>query len=208
MAKIGIFYGSSTGNTELVAEKIKVLFGSDAADTCNIDAASKEEIEEYDYIIFGTSTWGIGDPQDDWEDFIDILTEMSFNKKKVALFGLGDQVSYTNSFVDGMGAIYDAIYDRVDIVGAWPTNGYTFNESAAVKNDKFVGLAIDKELLQRSSLEFKRLCALIPWMRIRPDGVLQVSVDHQTRRIWCVIPPAGIRNGVIWEVHKQKTNGV
>jgi flavodoxin I len=144
MAKIGIFYGSSTGNTEVVAEKISALFGKDA-DIHNIDSTSKDEIEKYDYLVFGTSTWGIGDMQDDWEDFIEVLEEVNFNKKKVALFGLGDQVNYTDSFVDGMGAIYDAIYDRVDIVGAWPNDGYTFNESAAQKNGKFIGLAIDKE---------------------------------------------------------------
>ncbi|MCD4725404.1 MAG: flavodoxin [Bacteroidales bacterium] len=144
MAKIGIFYGSSTGNTELIAEKIKALFGNDA-DTCNIDAASIEDIEKYEFLIFGTSSWGIGDTQDDWDDFMDILSGMTFNKKKLALFGLGDQINYPDSFADGIGIIYDAIYDRVDVVGAWPLDGYTFNESAAVKNGMFVGLAIDKE---------------------------------------------------------------
>ncbi len=146
MVKIGIFYGSSTGNTELIAEKIKALFGDDAdADAFNIDAVSTEDIEKYEFLIFGTSSWGIGDAQDDWDDFMDILLGMNFNKKKLALFGLGDQLNYPDSFVDGMGILYDAIYDRVDIVGAWPLDGYTFNESAAVKNSMFVGLAIDKE---------------------------------------------------------------
>jgi len=144
MARIGIFYGSSTGNTEVVAEKIKALFGDDA-DLHNIDSASKMDIENYEYLIFGTSSWGIGDMQDDWEDFIDTLDEVNFSKKKVALFGLGDQVNYTDSFVDGMGGIYDTIYDRVDIVGSWPRDGYTSHETAAQKNGKFIGLAIDKE---------------------------------------------------------------
>lgn len=144
MKKIGIFYGSSTGNTEIVADKIKALFGKDA-ETINIDSASKEDLEKYDFLVLGTSTWGIGDMQDDWEDFIEILEDVNLDKKKVALFGLGDQVNYADSFVDGMGAIHDAIYDRVDIVGAWPLDGYTFNESAAQKNGKFIGLAIDKE---------------------------------------------------------------
>ncbi len=127
-----------------MADKIKALFGEDA-ETINIDSASKEDMEKYDFLILGTSTWGIGDMQDDWEDFADILAEVNLDKKKVALFGLGDQVNYPESFVDGMGAIYDAIYDRVDIVGSWPTEGYTFNESAATKNGNFIGLPIDKE---------------------------------------------------------------
>lgn len=154
MAKIGIFYGSSTGNTEVVAEKIKLLFDKDA-ELHSIEDASKADIEKYKYLIFGTSTWGIGDMQDDWEDFIEVLEEVIFNGKKLALFGLGDQLNYPDSFVDGMGAIHDAIYDRVDIVGAWPTDGYTFKESAAVKNGEFVGLALDKE--NQQSLTDKRL---------------------------------------------------
>jgi len=144
MAKIGIFYGSSTGNTELIAGKFRKLFGDDA-EMVNIDAAGKEDIEKFDYLIFGSSTWGIGDAQDDWDDFLEVLSDISFTNKKVALFGLGDQLNYPDAFVDGMGVIYDAIYDRADIVGAWPVDGYTFNESAAVKQGKFVGLAIDKE---------------------------------------------------------------
>lgn len=144
MKKIGIFYGSSTGNTEVVAGKLKSLFG-EKADLHNIDSATKEDIEKYDNLIFGTSTWGIGDMQDDWEDFIEVLEEVDFNKKKVAFFGLGDQENYADSFVDGMGAIYDAIYDRIDLVGEWPVEGYDFNESASTKNGNFIGLAIDKE---------------------------------------------------------------
>lgn len=144
MAKIGIFYGSSTGNTELVAGKLRELFAGDA-EMVNIDAAGKEDIEKFDYLIFGSSTWGIGDAQDDWDDFLIVLSDISFTNKKVALFGLGDQLNYPDAFVDGMGVICDAIYDKADIVGAWPVEGYTFNESAAVKQGKFVGLAIDKE---------------------------------------------------------------
>lgn len=144
MAKIGIFYGSSTGNTEVLAEKLQTFFNGDA-ELNNIDVVEKEDIEKYDYLIFGVSTWGVGDMQDDWDYFLDMLEEVDMSKKKVALFGLGDQVNYPESFVDGMGVIYDAIYDRTEIVGAWPLQGYTFKESAAVKNGKFVGLALDKE---------------------------------------------------------------
>lgn len=160
MKKIGIFYGSSTGNTEIVADKIKALFGKDA-ETINIDSASKEDFEKYDFLVLGTSTWGIGDMQDDWEDFLEILEDVNLDKKKVALFGLGDQVNYADSFVDGMGAIHDAIYERVDIIGAWPLDGYTFNESAAQKNGKFIGLAIDKENQQDLTDE-----RLKEWVRI------------------------------------------
>jgi flavodoxin I len=143
MKKIGIFYGSSTGNTELIADKIQQAFGEEKADVFNIDAVEKIEMEQYPYLIFGTSTWGLGDLQDDWEEFIDIFNTIDLSKKKVALFGLGDQEVYTESFVNGMGELYAHISKRTNIVGEWPTEGYDFISSKAVKKDKFVGLAID-----------------------------------------------------------------
>lgn len=143
MKKIGIFYGSSTGNTEVIADKIQQNFGEDIADVFNIDGVDKKDIEKYPYLIFGTSTWGLGDMQDDWEDFMDDLKTIDLSKKKVAFFGLGDQEVYADSFVNGMGELYDQIAKHTNVVGAWPSKGYKFRHSKAVKNDKFVGLAID-----------------------------------------------------------------
>ncbi len=143
MKKIGIFYGSSTGNTEVIADKIQQHFGEDRADVFNIDAVEKIEIEQYPYLIFGTSTWGLGDLQDDWEEFVEVLKTIDLSQKKIALFGLGDQEVYAHSFVNGMGYLYEHVAKNTDIVGEWPTDGYTFTTSKAVKKGKFVGLAID-----------------------------------------------------------------
>ncbi len=143
MKKIGIFYGSSTGNTEVIADKIQLAFGEEKADVFNIDAVEKSEIERYSYLIFGTSTWGLGDLQDDWEEFIEVFNTIDLTKKKVALFGLGDQEVYSESFANGMGELYEHISKRTNIVGEWPIEGYDFIASKAVKKGKFVGLAID-----------------------------------------------------------------
>ena len=143
MKKIGIFFGSSTGNAELIADRIQAQFGEDIADVHNIDAAEKKELEQYDYLIFGTSTWGLGDLQDDWEDFADELMEADLSQKKVALFGLGDQEVYADSFVDGMGHLYNLIAKSTTVVGAWPAKEYRYVESKAVRKGSFVGLAID-----------------------------------------------------------------
>lgn len=143
MKKIGIFFGSSTGNAELIADRIQLQFGEDNADVHNIDAAEKSEIEQYDYLIFGTSTWGLGELQDDWEDFADELLETDLSLKKVALFGLGDQEVYADSFVDAMGHLYKMIAKSTTVVGAWSTSGYRHTDSRAIDKGKFVGLAID-----------------------------------------------------------------
>ncbi len=145
MAKVGIFYGSSTGNTEYIAEKIKRYLELEDVELFNVDSTAKADVEKCDYLILGTSTWGIGDMQDDWEDFIEAFLSVDLSKKKVALFGLGDQEVYAESFVDGMGHLYDRITDRTKIVGKWPVKDYHFRESDAVRDNVFVGLAIDQD---------------------------------------------------------------
>jgi flavodoxin I len=143
--KIGIFYGSSTGQTELVAEKLHQLLGEANADLINVDVAGGDDLNKYPYLIFGTPTWGVGEMQDDMEDFAEIIEDCDFKGKKIALFGLGDQDTYPDSFADGVGMLYDKIKDKAKIVGQWPRKGYLFNESEAIVDDHFVGLILDQE---------------------------------------------------------------
>jgi flavodoxin I len=146
MANIGIFYGSTTGNTEKVANLILQAFGEENADMYNVDITELSDVEKYKYLIFGVSTWGVSDLQDDFEDFIEILDKVNFTGKKVALFGLGDQSTYTDSFVDAMGILYDRLKKKgVAITGFVSRAGYNFNSSMALIKDKLVGLAIDEE---------------------------------------------------------------
>jgi len=145
MAKIGIFYGSTTGNTETAANKIKELFGADA-DIANISASSIEDMMKYDYLILGSSTWGIGDLQDDWELMIDKLSQADFTGKKIALFGTGDQNVYPDTFVDAIGILYKALKNsNADFIGVWPKKGYDYSDSKAENNDAFVGLVLDED---------------------------------------------------------------
>jgi len=145
MKKIGIFYGSSTGQTEKVAEKLQLLLGEENAELINVDIATKEDIEKYPYLIFGTPTWGVGEMQDDWEDFSETVVKANLKGKKIALFGLGDQDTYPDSFADGVGVLYDKIKDKATIVGQWPKTGYLFHESEAYRDKSFVGLILDQE---------------------------------------------------------------
>ncbi len=145
MKKIGLFYGSSHGKTTKVAELIRDAMGGKNIDLHNIRDAKPGDIAKYDNIIFGTSSWGIGDMQDDWETFIDDIEEIDFKGKKVALFGLGDQKDYPESFVDALGTIYCRLPQKDGVVGMWPVKGYKYYFSSADKNGKFVGLAIDED---------------------------------------------------------------
>ena len=139
-----IFYASSTGNTEQVAKKIqKSLEGFELVD---IASQGISKMLECDTMIIGTSTWGEGDLQDDWEDCFDEFQEMDFNGKTVAFFGLGDQDNYADEFVNAMGTLYEAAkVNGANIIGFTSTQGYEFDESTAAVDDEFVGLVIDED---------------------------------------------------------------
>ena len=143
MKKIGLFYGSTSGRTQKAADLIRKEFGEKLVDSYNIKDIKPELILTYDNLIFGTSAWGIGDMQDDWELFIEQLAELDFKNKKIALFGLGDQKEYPGSFADGLGTLYCRMPNKENIVGFWPTTGYKYYFSSAEKDGKFVGLVID-----------------------------------------------------------------
>lgn len=143
MSKIAIVYGSSTGATEAVAEKIQALF--DDAALFNAESVSVDDLKPYDFLIFGASTTGVGDLQDDWEVLLPKVEKMDFTGKKVALFSLGDSASFSTSFAGAMYYIYKALKGKVEIVGSVSTEGYTFDESDAVIDGRFIGLALDED---------------------------------------------------------------
>ncbi|WP_108823027.1 flavodoxin [Dysgonomonas sp. Marseille-P4361] len=143
MSKIAIVYGSSTGATEAVAEKLQKALGE--ADLYNADGLNVEDLKSYDFLIFGASTTGIGDLQDDWDILLPKIEKLDFTGKKVALFGLGDSASFSTSFAGGMYVIYKALKGKVEIVGSVSAEGYTFDDSEALVDGRFVGLALDED---------------------------------------------------------------
>jgi flavodoxin I len=165
MAKIGLFYGTQTGNTQTAAELIQEEFGGDSVvDLYDIADAESSDFEEYDFIIIGCPTWNIGDLQSDWDGFYDELDNIDFRPKKVAYFGAGDQIGYADNFQDAMGILEEKISSLGGTtVGYWSTNGYEFNESKAVRNGKFVGLALDED--NQSELSNSRIKAWVTQLK-------------------------------------------
>lgn len=141
---IAILYGSSLGNTQFVAQKIQRYFPD--ALLASVSDVKLEELSSFDLVILGTSTWGVGNMQDDFELFVTGLLKTNLAGKQFALFGLGDQNNYPDSFCNGMGKLYHLLKAKsVQFVGLWPVAGYDFSESEAVVDNHFVGLAIDEE---------------------------------------------------------------
>jgi flavodoxin I len=149
MGKIGLFFGSNTGKTEMVAYLMKGEFDKiDASlvDIHNIGRVQPEELLKYNYLILGIPTWNTGQMQDDWENFVPKLKTMDFTGRKIAIFGLGDQNGYGFNFLDAVGMLADRFMERgADVYGLWSTQGYQFEESKAKLEEFFLGLGIDEE---------------------------------------------------------------
>lgn len=144
MEKIGLFFGSDTGVTEDIVERIQNAFKQKEIQLHNIADSTKEDIEGYDKLILASSTWGEGDLQADWEEFEDTLQEIDFTGKTIAFVGLGDQDSYGDTFCNALGHFYE--YTKgANIIGQTSTDGYEYEDSTAIVDGEFVGLILDED---------------------------------------------------------------
>lgn len=105
MKRFGIFYGSTTGTTEQIANIIANKLGSEETDVYDVSKTAPSKVGDYDVILLGASTWGDGDLQDDMHDFLDGLAALDLSKKYVGLFGCGDE-SMSNTFCNAVGEMY------------------------------------------------------------------------------------------------------
>jgi flavodoxin I len=142
--KIAIVYGSTTGKTEAIARQLQQHF--DDADTINVENLDPTTLNRYELLICGTSTWGLGELQSDWEQMIESIAHVKLEGKKVAFFGLGDQVGFPDSFVDGIATLHQAFVQSGAVsIGRWQDSGYVYAASAAAENGYFLGLPLDED---------------------------------------------------------------
>jgi len=106
MSNTIVIYGSSTGTCEAIAEKIAQKLGCEAL---NVQELSADVVAQHQNLILGTSTWGAGELQDDWYDGLSVLKGADLSGKTIALFGCGDCSTYSDTFVGGIGELYDGI---------------------------------------------------------------------------------------------------
>lgn len=152
-----LIYGSDSGATRAVANKIAKKIPVKLVD---IKKATPADFEDCDLLILGIPTYGGGELQVDWEERLDVMKEANLAGKKVALFGLGDQATYPDTFLDAMGALYDAVLDEgAEVVGYADNEDFEFDASTALRDGRFVGLALDQD--NQSSKSDKRIAAWI-----------------------------------------------
>lgn len=144
MKKTGIFYGSTTGNTKSVAEKIAHNLDIPATDVVDVAKAAPSDVAPFDVLLLGSSTWGSGELQDDWYDFIAGLEALDLKGKKIGIFGCGDE-TMADTFCNAIGIIYDRLQKTgAEFIGAFNTDGYEYSETEAKVDGTIVGLLIDE----------------------------------------------------------------
>lgn len=106
MKKVTIIYGSTTGNTERVAELLKSNIAAEVtlADASNAD---KEMVQSADLILLGASTWGYGEIQDDFQAYYDLMNEDLLKGKDVAVFGCGNSDDFPDVYCEAVNLIKD-----------------------------------------------------------------------------------------------------
>jgi flavodoxin I len=146
MKNIGLFYGTETAKTAQIAKKIQEAFGETPIEVVDVEKAWQQDFEKYDYIIAGVSTWFDGELPSYWDELVPLIKTLKLKNKKVAIFGLGDQVKYPDNFVDAIGLLAQVFESAgAKIVGYTSTDGYQFGQSQALVGNQFKGLAIDFE---------------------------------------------------------------
>lgn len=166
MAKIGIIYGSSTGNTRDVCRKLQLMLGHDEADVMDVADIDAEVFSQYPNLILAVSTWGAGDLQDDWEEFFPRLDSVDFTGKVVAVMALGDQQHYGETFADCVPLLVDKVIARGGtVVGFTDPQGYSYVASRAERDGRLLGLILDED--NQADLTDARLKAWIGELRPR-----------------------------------------
>lgn len=171
MNKIAIFYGPEGGSVNRVADTIKGIIGDDKVEMVAVKDATVADIEKYDKIIFGLSTvgkdtWDSEFSTNDWGKFMPEISKADYSEKKVAIFGLGDHVTYAHAFVDHIGLLgRELMKNGAVVVGPVDTDGYEFEESEAIVDGKFIGLPIDEDFEPELTEE-----RIVAWLEVlKPD---------------------------------------
>jgi flavodoxin I len=146
MNKIAIIYSFNAVKTSKVVEMLAGHFDENEIEKVNVEDITREKFLSFDKYILGVPTWFDGELPNYWDEFVPEIEDMGLSGKTFAIFGNGDQVEYTENFVDGIG-LMGKLLESLDarLIGFTSTDGYEFEGSRAVRDGKFLGLALDFE---------------------------------------------------------------
>lgn len=149
MMRVGILYTSVSRATSEVADLIQTQLGSKAAEPADIADIDVQSLESYEALVVGSPTYNTnaednrtGTP---WDDFLyGDLNKANLNGKPVAVYGVGDAVGYPKFFCDAIEELHDRFQSQgCRMIGYTPSDSVEYESSKAVRDDHFLGLALD-----------------------------------------------------------------
>jgi flavodoxin I len=145
MMAAGLFYSTSTGNTETAAEAIGSASGLEA-----MEVGDASDLATYDGLIVGAPTWHTGADElrsgTAWDDILEEIKGLDLNGKPVAVFGCGDSVGYSENFCDAIEELYSTFKAAgAKMIGSVDASGYTYDDSKSMVDGKFLGLPLDED---------------------------------------------------------------
>tara|TARA_B100001248_G_C27276815_1_gene405756 strand:+ start:237 stop:749 length:513 start_codon:yes stop_codon:yes gene_type:complete len=146
--RIKLIYGSDTGNTELITADLVKLLDKDEVEVKTVDEIAEDDWLSHPYYLLGIPTWYDGELQSDWEDYFEEFKKIDFTGKKVAIFGLGDQIGYEEWFCDGIGILGKVVIENGGKLLGYTNkdSSYDFDNSLALADDDTLyGLALDED---------------------------------------------------------------
>jgi flavodoxin I len=189
LSRIGIFFGTESGTTRLIAKRIAKgltlrLGEGVVAKPLNVNRIEPKDLGAFDALILGTPTYGDGvlpgqdngTKETNWAEFLPRLNGQDLSGVRVAVFGLGDQETYPKHFLDAMADLHACFAGLgAEMLGAWPVEGYEFKQSRAVHDGHFLGLALDQHL-----------------QHLLTDQRIEAWLDDLAPRLLADLAPAGL----------------
>ena len=114
-----------------------------------------------------------------------MVTSVDFSGKKVAIFGLGDQEGYPDTFVDAIGVLANIVREGGDaVVGQVSTDGYEFDDRNTPEPTKRRGRMDAPEWkCRRRHFRVWRLLQLRVWVLRSDARNLRLNVEEGVQRI-------------------------
>jgi len=148
--KVALFYAPKGGKVDCISRIITDKARKYQIDRMCVTEVSADKILEYDKIIFGNSSIYNGSNlavvDKNWKSFLNELQKIDLTGKKVAIFGLGNHLTYPAHFVDSIGYLANFLEERnAKIYGKVVDEGYEYRDSKALRDGFFMGLPLDEE---------------------------------------------------------------
>jgi flavodoxin I len=151
-------------------------------DIDSVKGSIAAEFSKHDALIVGTPTWNTGAETErsgtGWDEiYYGEMQNLELRGKKVAVFGLGDSVSYSDNYADASGELHD-VFESLGckMMGYTSQEGYEHKASKAIRGDLFCGLLLDA--VNQEDLTEERIKNWV--VQLIEEGILEGSAAAPT----------------------------